>query len=181
MSIANVSSVEDVNKTDDLRVSLESNLEEDLEIFDTTNYKMNLKENSNLNESVKSNSNILAMDNEDMLAKKYYSGHWFYFWCYSTVVSSADNGDTIFELNHNNLFKQIFIIELNNFFGGNYLIKKRYFLIIVVCLFTISAVSAEEVSNETNVGVNSYDSGLMAESVDGSNLLTESAGSFSEL
>lgn len=75
MSIANVSSVEDVNKTDDLRVSLESNLEEDLEIFDTTNYKMNLKENSNLNESVKSNSNILAMDNEDMLAKKYYSGH----------------------------------------------------------------------------------------------------------
>lgn len=70
MSIANVSSVEDVNKTDDLRVSLESNLEEDLEIFDTTNYKMNLKENSNLNESVKSNSNILAMDNEDMLAKK---------------------------------------------------------------------------------------------------------------
>lgn len=61
------------------------------------------------------------------------------------------------------------------------MIKKRYFLIIVVCLFTISAVSAEEVSNETNVGVNSYDSGLMAESVDGSNLLTESAGSFSEL
>lgn len=48
-------------------------------------------------------------------------------------------------------------------------------------MFTISAVSAEEVSNETNVGVNSYDSGLMAESVDGSNLLTESAGSFSEL
>lgn len=79
MSIANVSSVEDVNKTDDLRVSLESNLEEDLEIFDTTNYKMNLKENSNLNESVKSNSNILAMDNEDMLAKNTILGTDFTF------------------------------------------------------------------------------------------------------
>jgi predicted outer membrane repeat protein len=52
--------------------------------------------------------------------------------------------------------------------------KKRYlFLIIIICLFAISAVSATEISNET-IG---YDSTLIAESVD-NNLLT---GDFDEL
>ena len=78
---------------------------------------------------------------------------------------------------------------------------KRYlFIIIIVCLFsisavsaeeisneanvmenTISAVSAEEISNEANVMENSHDSDSIAESVDGNNLLTEDTGSFSEL
>ena len=46
---------------------------------------------------------------------------------------------------------------------------------------TISAVSAEEISNEANVMENSHDSDSIAESVDGNNLLTEDTGSFSEL
>ena len=41
------------------------------------------------------------------------------------------------------------------------MLKRYLFLIIFVCLFTISAVSAEEIGNETI----SYDSNLMAESV----------------
>ncbi len=52
------------------------------------------------------------------------------------------------------------------------MLKKRYlFLIIIVCLFAISAVSATEINNETNIVVNSYDSSLMTESVD-NNVLT---------
>ena len=43
--------------------------------------------------------------------------------------------------------------------------KKRYlFLIMIVCLFAVSAVSAEEISNETNIVAND-DSSLMTESV----------------
>ena len=41
------------------------------------------------------------------------------------------------------------------------MLKKRYlFLIILVCLFAISAVSANEISNETNMVANDYDSSI---------------------
>ena len=46
------------------------------------------------------------------------------------------------------------------------MLKKRYlFLIIIVCLFAISTVSAEEINNETNIVISSYDSGLTTDSV----------------
>lgn len=46
------------------------------------------------------------------------------------------------------------------------MLKKRYlFLIIIVCLFAISTVSAEEINNETNMVISSYDSGLTTDSV----------------
>ena len=57
------------------------------------------------------------------------------------------------------------------------MIKKRYlFLIIIVCLFAISAVSAEEINNKTN----EHDSSIITESAD-SNLLTENTSTFADL
>ena len=54
-----------------------------------------------------------------------------------------------------------------NFHGMKYMsLKKRYlFLILIVCLFAVSAVSGAEIGNDTNMLENSDDSGLMAESV----------------
>ena len=61
------------------------------------------------------------------------------------------------------------------------MLKKKYlFLIILVCLFAVSAVSAEEMSNETNMLANDYDSSLTTESVD-ENILTDSYETFQEL
>ena len=61
------------------------------------------------------------------------------------------------------------------------MLKKRYlFLILIVCLFAVSAVSGAEISNETNMVVNDYDSGLIAESMN-EDLLTDSYGTFQEL
>ena len=61
------------------------------------------------------------------------------------------------------------------------LLKKRYlFLILLVCLLAISAVSAEEISNETNIVANDYDSSLITESVN-EDILTDSYGTFQEL
>ena len=52
--------------------------------------------------------------------------------------------------------------------------KKQYlFLILLVCLFAVSAVSGAEIGNDTNMVANSDDSGLMAESVN-ENVLTVS-------
>ena len=46
------------------------------------------------------------------------------------------------------------------------MLKKRYlFLILIICLFAISAASAEEIDNDTDISVNDYDS-LLSESVD---------------
>ncbi|WP_296891042.1 right-handed parallel beta-helix repeat-containing protein [uncultured Methanobrevibacter sp.] len=46
------------------------------------------------------------------------------------------------------------------------MLKKRYlFLMVIVCLFAVSTVSAEEINNETNIVVNSQDSSLMTDSV----------------
>ena len=61
------------------------------------------------------------------------------------------------------------------------LLKKRYlFLILIVCLFAISAVSAEEIGNNTNIAANSDDSGLIAESMN-NDLLSDSYGTFGQL
>ena len=61
------------------------------------------------------------------------------------------------------------------------MIKKRYLLlIIIICFFAISTASAEEISDDANIGVNNYDSSLITESTD-ENLLTDSYGTFDEL
>ncbi|WP_407421900.1 hypothetical protein [Methanobrevibacter sp.] len=58
------------------------------------------------------------------------------------------------------------------------LLKKRYLLLIlIVSLFAISAVSAEEIGNNASIISNDYDSGLIAES-DNQN---DSYGTFQEL
>ena len=51
---------------------------------------------------------------------------------------------------------------------------------MLVCLFAVSAVSAEEMSNETNMLANNHDSSLTTESVD-ENILTDSYETFHEL
>ena len=48
------------------------------------------------------------------------------------------------------------------------MLKKGYLVLLIiigVCLFAISTVSAEEINNETNMVVNSDDSGLIPDSV----------------
>ena len=61
------------------------------------------------------------------------------------------------------------------------MLKKRYlFLIILVCLFAVSAVSASEIGNDTNMLANNHDSSLTTESVD-ENILTDSYETFQEL
>ena len=73
-----------------------------------------------------------------------------------------------------------YIIHNNIVWGINLLKKKYLFLIILVFLFAVSAVSAEEIGNETNLLVNNHDSSLTTESVD-ENILTDSYETFHEL
>ncbi|WP_407432485.1 hypothetical protein, partial [Methanobrevibacter sp.] len=95
MSIASVSAMDDVNKTEDLGISLDSNLDEYPEIFNATNSELNVKENSNLNENFESNSNILSMSNDDILAGNNIIPTDFTFAAIQTAVNSANDGDTI--------------------------------------------------------------------------------------
>ena len=95
MSMAGVSAVEDMNKTDDLGLSLDSNLDDSPEIFNAIDNGMNLKENNNLNKNFKSDSNILALSNEDVLAGNNITPADFTFAAIQTAVDSAGDGDTI--------------------------------------------------------------------------------------
>ena len=95
MSMAGVSAVEDMNKTDDLGLSLDSNLDDSPEIFNAIDNGMNLKENNNLNENLESDSNILSLSNDDVLAGNNITPADFTFAAIQTAVESADDGDTI--------------------------------------------------------------------------------------
>ena len=95
MSMAGVSAVEDMNKTDDLGLSLDSNLDDSLEIFNAIDNGMNLKENNNLNENLESDSNILALSNDDVLAGNNITPADFTFASIQTAVDNASDGDTI--------------------------------------------------------------------------------------
>jgi len=95
MSMAGVSAAEDVNKTDDLGLSLDSNLDDSPEIFNAIDNGMNLKENSNSNENLKSDSNILSVSNDDVLAGNNITPADFTFASIQTAVESASDGDTI--------------------------------------------------------------------------------------
>lgn len=68
----------------------------------------------------------------------------------------------------------------NNIVWGTNLLKKIFILIILVCLFAVSAVSASEIGNDTNMLANNHDSSLTTESVD-ENILTDSYETFHEL
>ena len=93
--MAGVSAVEDMNKTDDLGLSLDSNLDDSPEIFNAIDNGMNLKENSNSNENLGSDSNILSVSNEDVLAGNTITPANFTFAAIQTAVDSASDGDTI--------------------------------------------------------------------------------------
>ena len=95
MSMAGVSAVEDMNKTDDLGLSLDSNLDDSPEIFNAIDNGMNLKENNNLNENLESDSNILALSNDDVLAGNNITPADFTFASIQTAVDNASDGDTI--------------------------------------------------------------------------------------
>ena len=95
MSMAGVSAVEDMNKTDDLGLSLDSNLDDSPEIFNAIDNGMNLKENNNLNENLESDSNILSLSNDDVLAGNNITPANFTFAAIQTAVDSAGDGDTI--------------------------------------------------------------------------------------
>lgn len=95
MSMAGVSAVEDMNKTDDLGLSLDSNLDDSPEIFNAIDNGMNLKENNNLNKNFKSDSNILSLSNEDVLAGNTITPTDFTFAAIQTAVNRAGDGDTI--------------------------------------------------------------------------------------
>ena len=95
MSMAGVSAVEDMNKTDDLGLSLDSNLDDSPEIFNAIDNGMNLKENNNLNKNFKSDSNILSLSNDDVLAGKNITPANFTFAAIQTAVDNASDGDTI--------------------------------------------------------------------------------------
>ena len=95
MSMAGVSAVEDMNKTDDLGLSLDSNLDDSPEIFNAIDNGMNLKENNNLNENLESDSNILSLSNDDVLAGNNITPADFTFASIQTAVDNASDGDTI--------------------------------------------------------------------------------------
>ncbi|WP_296887963.1 Ig-like domain-containing protein [uncultured Methanobrevibacter sp.] len=95
MSITGVSAMDDINKTEDLGISQDSNLNEYPEIFNATNSELNVKENSNLNENIESNSNILSMSNDDILTENNIIPTNFTFAAIQTAVDNANNGDTI--------------------------------------------------------------------------------------
>ena len=48
MSIGCVSAMDDVNKTDNLGISLDTNIEDSPEIFNETNNEVNIENNANL-------------------------------------------------------------------------------------------------------------------------------------
>lgn len=61
------------------------------------------------------------------------------------------------------------------------MLKKSYlYLIIIVCLFTVSAASAKEINNEANdlLSIDNYNSVVLSES---EILNTDSDGSFTDL
>ena len=95
VSVAAVSAAEaDVNQTDDLEVSLESNSEDNLQNVDLDNDDVQ-DENDDLSESQKSDSDILAVSNEDKLAGKTITVENLTFNAIQNAVNSAEDGDTV--------------------------------------------------------------------------------------
>ena len=92
VSIASVSATEDVNQTDNLELSMNSNSEDKVDL-DNNN---SLDENDDLGEKLESDSNILAMSKADKLTGKEIVVEDFTFKDIQNAVDSADEGDTVY-------------------------------------------------------------------------------------
>ena len=92
VSIAAVSATEDVNQTDNLELSLNSNSEDKVDL-DNNN---GLDENDDLNKKLESDSNILAMSKADKLTGKRIDVEDFTFKDIQKAVDSAGEGDTVY-------------------------------------------------------------------------------------
>ena len=92
VSIACVSATEDVNQTDNLELSSNSNSEDKVDL-DNNN---GLDENNDLGEKLESDSNILAMSKADKLTGKEIVVENFTFGDIQNAVNSADEGDTVY-------------------------------------------------------------------------------------
>ena len=112
VSIAAVSATEDVNQTDNLELSLNSNSEDKVDL-DNNN---SLDENNDLSEKLESDSNILAMSKADKLTGKEIVVENFTFGDIQNAVDSAGNGDTVYlkaGTYLNNDYGEIFIGQNN--------------------------------------------------------------------
>ena len=92
VSIAAVSATEDVNQTDNLELSMNSNSEDKVDL-DNNN---GLDENNDLNKKLESDSNILAMSKADKMTGKTIDVEDFTFGDIQKAVDSADEGDTVY-------------------------------------------------------------------------------------
>jgi len=92
VSIAAVSATEDVNQTDNLELSSNSNSEDKVDL-DNNN---SLDENNDLNKKLESDSNILAMSKADKMTGKTIDVEDFTFGDIQKAVDSADEGDTVY-------------------------------------------------------------------------------------
>ncbi|WP_410320317.1 Ig-like domain-containing protein [Methanobrevibacter sp.] len=92
VSIAAVSATEDVNQTDNLELSMNSNSEDKVDL-DNNN---GLDENDDLNKKLESDSNIRAMSKADKLAGKTIVVENFTFGDIQKAVNSATEGDTVY-------------------------------------------------------------------------------------
>ena len=92
VSIVAVSATEDVNQTDNLELSMNSNSEDKVDL-DNNN---GLDENNDLGEKLESDSNILAMSKADKLTGKEIVVENFTFGDIQNAVDSAGNGDTVY-------------------------------------------------------------------------------------
>ena len=92
VSIAAVSATEDVNQTDNLELSMNSNSEDKVDL-DNNN---SLDENNDLNKKLESDSNILAMSKADKMTGKRIDVEDFTFKDIQKAVDSADEGDTVY-------------------------------------------------------------------------------------
>ena len=92
VSIVAVSATEDVNQTDNLELSMNSNSEDKVDL-DNNN---SLDENNDLNKKLESDSNILAMSKADKMTGKRIDVEDFTFKDIQKAVDSADEGDTVY-------------------------------------------------------------------------------------
>lgn len=92
VSIACVSATEDVNQTDNLELSLNSNFEDKVDL-DNNN---GLDESDDLNKKLESDSNILAMSKADKLTGREIVVENFTFGDIQNAVDSAKDGDTVY-------------------------------------------------------------------------------------
>ncbi len=92
VSIAGVSATEDVNQTDNLELSMNSNSEDKVDL-DNNN---GLDENDDLNKKLESDSNILAMSKADKLTGKTIDVEDFTFKDIQKAVDIAYEGDTVY-------------------------------------------------------------------------------------